>query len=96
MIFAGLFVRTLQKAQAVQPALIAATLCWYPWTWDDEATLNRGAGCSTDKSSSASSNAWRKIASLSLTVPLSRAWRTGVHLEGVSSDKAEVRAIITL
>src|SRR6266699_2270112 len=91
LIFAGLFVRTLQKAQAVQPGFNSSDTLLVPLDLGRRGysepqgrlfyrqVVERVLGIRGVKS-----------ASLSLTVPLSGAWRTGVHLEGVSSDKAEV------
>jgi len=91
LIFAGLFVRTLRKARAVQPGFNTSDILLVPLDLGRRGysepqgrlfyrqVVERVLGMRGVKS-----------ASLSLTVPLSGAWRTGVHLEGVSSDKAEV------
>ena len=92
LICAGLFVRTLQKAQAIQPGFNTSDVLLAPMDLGQQGYSEaQGRLFYQEVVERVRALPGVKSASLSVTVPLAGgAWRTGVQLEGLPSDKREI------
>ena len=92
LICAGLFVRTLQKAQAIQPGFNTSEVLLAPMDLGQQGYSEaQGRLFYREVVEHVRALPGVRSASLSVTVPLAGgAWRTGVKLEGLPSDKSEI------